>query len=175
MKSWPANDYRQSSGLLIDRFGETITQQSEAAQFEGHCCLTVESSHKENERAISIAEEGFSSCFQALLTLGRRSGSLVSAKHSIDPDACRCERKIGVSLSDHSVRSVIITWLRATHLECWHRADDCACRDPRAGPRWDTCRPQRSGPCRCVLIEAPAVSSPWATCRLSPRATVRKF
>lgn len=115
MKSWPANDYRQSSGLLIDRFGETITQQSEAAQFEGHCCLTVESSHKENERAISIAEEGFSSCLQALLTLGRRSGSLVSAKHSIDPDACRCERKIGVRVTTRcgqssSLGCVLLTW-----------------------------------------------------------------
>lgn len=53
-----------------------------------------------------------------------------------------------------------------TYLEYWHTVDGCVCRDLRAEPRLDTCKPPHSEPYHCVPTVVPIMSNLSATCKL---------
>lgn len=61
------------------------------------------------------------------------------------------------------------------YLEYLHKVDDYAYMVPLTGPRWDICRPQHSGLCRCVPIATLIKSNPLETCRLWLLSRVRMF
>lgn len=65
--------------------------------------------------------------------------------------------------------------LSSTNLECSRMADGYGCKDLRAGPTLDTCKPQHNELCRFVLTEAPAMSNLSEICKLELLAKARKF
>lgn len=94
------------------------------------------------------------------------------AQHSIDSNTCSEMLDVSLTVIYHSS---LCENSASTYLECLRMAGDCACTVPRARPRLDTCRRQHNAPCRFSRIAAPTGSNRLATCRVAPRATVRRF